>query len=545
MSMPALLGVIQREAWQVALERYGAATMTTVGVYEAPALQILGPIHPTPLFESVNLEQRAPPMFMECVRRCLSPGEAPVIIEDHGVAVIGIRMARGGTPIGAVVAGYGLTGFPEEASVRRFVHGHGLALSPVWRAMRRQTPLTLSRLQVYADLLAALIDTLLSENLRAQEYERTAARLAEAVQAKDQFLAMLAHELRNPLAPIRIAMQIIGMRETADVAVQKARDIVDRQVAHLTRLLDDLFDVSRITSGRIRLHKEKINLATSVAHALEQSQTLVQERAHSLSVALPQEPMFVDADPLRLEQVISNLVNNAARYTPPNGHIIVTAARENAEAVLRVSDDGIGIPSNMLTRIFDLFTQGDRSLARSEGGLGVGLTVVRNLVELHGGSVAAESDGPGRGSEFMVRLPLDASDPPLEPPPIKERAVIPALRILVVEDNADGRDLLRTILELEGHAVQVAADGPSGVEAALITRPDVAFIDIGLPGFDGYEVGRRIRDELGGAVRLIALTGYGQTEDRSRTRDAGFDAHLVKPVAAEQLHDALAERPAC
>jgi signal transduction histidine kinase len=540
MSAPAVRDVIQREAWQIALGKYGAATATTVVVYEAPAAPILGPIHATTLFEAVSLVQRAPPMFAECVTRCLAGRDPRVIVEDQGVAVIGVRLSRHGRPIGAVVAGYGLTAFPEEATVRRFAQNHAVPLAPVWRAIRRQGPLTASRVRVYADLLAALVETLLSENFRAHEYERTMARLAETVEAKDQFLAMLAHELRNPLAPIRIAMQIIGMRETTDEAVRKARDIVDRQVAHLARLLDDLFDVSRITTGRIELRREKVNVGSIVADALEVSRSLIQDRAHSLSVSLPEESLFVDADPVRLEQVITNLVNNAARYTPPHGHIAVTAARENAEVVLRVRDDGIGIASHMLPRVFDLFVQGERSPARSEGGLGVGLTVVRKLVELHGGSVDVQSEGPGRGSEFVVRLPSSAAaDPPAHPPSAAERAAR-ALRILVVEDNPDGRDVLRTMLEIEGHDVQVAADGPGGVEAAVAARPDVAFIDIGLPGFDGYEVGRRVRDRLGRSVRLIALTGYGQAEDRNRSRDAGFDAHLVKPVSAEQLHDALA-----
>jgi CheY-like chemotaxis protein/two-component sensor histidine kinase len=339
-------------------------------------------------------------------------------------------------------------------------------------------------------------------------------------------------------------MQILGMRETGEEAARKARDIVDRQVGRLTHLLEDLFDVSRITSGRIELRKEKTDVATTVANALEVSRSLIQDRAHSLSISLPEAPMFVDADPVRLEQVITNLVNNAARYTPPNGHIAVTATRDDTEAVLRVRDDGIGIPSHMLPRVFDLFIQGERSPSRSEGGLGVGLTVVRRLVELHGGSVAVESEGPGRGSEFIVRLPLSADgDPPPEPRAASTTHRIQRLRILVVEDNEDSRDVLRMMLELDGHHVHVAADGSSGVEAAVNVRPHAAFIDIGLPGLDGCEVGRRIRDQLGQRVRLIALTGYGQAQDRRRSREAGFDAHLVKPLTPEELHDALAGIP--
>ena len=272
------------------------------------------------------------------------------------------------------------------------------------------------------------------------------------------------------------------------------------------------------------------------------SRSLLDERKHSLSVSLPNEPVFIEADPVRLEQVITNLVNNAARYTPPSGHIDVTVTRQNADAVLRVRDDGIGMPDDLVPRVFDLFTQADRSLARPGGGLGIGLTIVRNLVELHGGTVTAASDGPGRGSEFVVRLPLGSvrEEAPAAVPAEKP-FVIPRLRILVVEDNVDGRAILRTILEADGHEVYEAGDGPSGVETARAVRPDVALIDIGLPGFDGYEVAKRLRDEQGNSIRLIAVTGYGQAEDRRRSCDAGFDVHLVKPVAREQLRGVLVE----
>jgi len=535
--------VVQPDGWRVALEKYGGATGMSVAVYEAPETPILEPVHSTPLFEAVNAGRDAPAMFAECVHACLAQKDIPVIIEDHGVAVIGVRLILAGAAVGAVVAGYGLTAFPDEAMVRRFTQSHGLAMSSVWRAIRRQAPLTSQRLGIYAELLVALTETLLSENFRSQQHQETAARLAAAVQAKDQFLAMLAHELRNPLAPIRIATQIISMRETSNPPVQKAREIIDRQVGHLTRLLEDLFDVSRIASGKVQLRKETVNLATAIANALEASRGLIAERAHALSVSVPEDPLFVDADPMRLEQVITNLVNNAARYTPPNGHIVVSAARETTGAVLRVRDDGIGIPGHLLPHVFDLFTQADRSLARSEGGLGIGLTIVRNLVELHGGTVAVESEGQGRGSEFTVRLPLGTPGEVRTEPSIDAAVVMPRLNILVIEDNADGREILRVMLEGDGHQVCVAEDGPRGIELALAARPAVALIDIGLPGLDGYEVGRRLRGKLGRSIRLIAVSGYGQADDRKKSSDAGFDAHLVKPVTPEQLRDALVQRP--
>jgi signal transduction histidine kinase/ActR/RegA family two-component response regulator len=544
----ALHSIIQTEAWRLALEKYGAATGLTVVVFESPEHLILGPIHSTVLFEAIAREQDAPPMFLECVRQCLCQNTTtPTIVDDNGVAVLGIRLSLAGQEIGAVVAGYALTNFPEEAIVQRFSQRHGLQISALWRTIRRQAPLTRRRLEIYTDLLGALTETLLSENVRSQQHQDAATRLAEAVRAKDEFLAMLAHELRNPLAPIRIAMQVLAAPETSnrslsDSAFCRAREIVDRQVQHLTRLLDDLLDVSRITTGKIDLRKETIDLATVVANALDESRSQLDERGHALSVSLPDEPILIEADLDRLEQVITNLVNNAAKYTPPQGHIGVTVSREGGEAVLRVRDDGVGMSADVVPRVFDLFTQADRSLARSEGGLGIGLTIVRNLVELHGGTVTATSEGPGLGSEFVVRLPLGTVRRAPAAVSPREETVIPRLRILVVEDNADGRDILRTMLEVEGHEVHVAEDGLSGVETARTVRPHVALIDIGLPGLDGYEVGKRIRGEQGNSIRLVALTGYGQAEDRRRSREAGFDAHLVKPVAPDQLREALVER---
>jgi len=544
--MALLRSVIQMEAWRVALEKFGATTGMTVAVYEAPEHLILGPIHPTELFEAVNRDQDGPPMFMECVRQCLSSDTPSTIIDRDGFGVLGIRLSLAGEHIGAVVAGFGLTAFAEEAVVWRFTQRHRLSLSSIWHTARRQAPLTTRRLEVYAELLGTLTETLLNENVRSRQHQEAATRLAEAARVKDEFLAMLAHELRNPLTPIRIAVQVLTRPEMSNsplsnASLRNAREIVDRQLQHLTRLLDDLLDVSRITTGKIELRKETVDLATAVANGLDVSRSQLDERHQSLSVSLPNEPILVEADPIRLEQVITNLVNNAARYTPPSGHIEVAVSRQNSDAVFRVRDDGIGIPADILPRVFDLFTQADRSLARSAGGLGIGLTIVRSLVELHGGAVTAASDGPGRGSEFVVRLPLGGVREAPAVVPAAETFVIPRrLRILVAEDNADTREILRTMLEGDGHEVYVAGDGPSGLETARAVRPDVALIDIGLPGLDGYEVGRQIRqEEHGKFIRLVAVTGYGQAGDRARSRDAGFDVHLVKPVAPEQLRGAL------
>ena len=376
--------------------------------------------------------------------------------------------------------------------------------------------------------------------LRAQEAqivsEHEAARAAAEAEssAKDEFLAMLGHELRNPLMPIGLAMQTIRGVAERDPTVQEAREVVERQVKHLAHLLDDLLDVSRLTRGKIELRKETVALQTIVAEALEITRSVIDDRAHVVSVSLPEEPLWFVADPTRITQVAGNLLENAAKFTPRGGEISVTAYREGDEVVLSVRDTGIGIAPELLRRAFDLFAQGEQPLARPDGGLGIGLALARRLIELHGGTIIGQSEGSGRGSEFVLRLPIGVSVGPGGRDDGAQVAV-PARHILLVEDDDNVRKALQRILQLDGHRVQVARDGLEGVELALATAPDVAFIDIGLPRIDGYEVGRRIRAALGKLVRLVALTGYGQAQDQRRSSDAGFDAHLVKPVSYDEL----------
>ena len=361
----------------------------------------------------------------------------------------------------------------------------------------------------------------------------------EASRHKDDFLAMLAHELRNPLAPILSAMRVIGLRPDDAGAVRRAREIVERQVRRQARLLDDLLDVARAARGKIQLRRGPTTLDAVIADALETTRARIEARGHDIVVSLPATPVAIDVDGTRLSQAVANVLDNAAKYTASGGRIEVTGSRDGRQAVLRVHDTGVGIAGDMLTRIFDLFTQVETSLARTQGGLGVGLTLASTLVEMHGGSLEAASEGEGRGSEFTLRLPLAEAE--AAPAAASSAPGTSGRNILVVEDNADAREMLRVALELDGHHVEVAADGLEGVETALRLHPDVALVDIGLPGLDGYEVARRVRESLGDDVRLIALTGYGQAEDRRRTREAGFDAHLVKPVDQEMLGALLAE----
>jgi signal transduction histidine kinase len=398
-------------------------------------------------------------------------------------------------------------------------------------------------LSVVASQMAAYLTACRLREQEAQivsEHEAARAAAETANRAKDEFLARLAHELRYPLTPIGSAMQTIWRQAERDPAVQRARDVVERQVKHLVRLLDDLRDVSRVTRDKIELRKKTLMLQTIVAEALAAKRSSIDARGHVVSVSLPEEPLGFEADPTRIVQVVGNLMDNAVKYTPPGGEITVTGYCEGSEVVLRVRDTGVGISPEMLPRVFDLFARAERSLARAEGGLGVGLGLTRTLVELHGGTITVQSEGPGRGSEFVVRLPVGA--------PVghrgrddSRRAAVQPRHILLVEGNDDIRDALRTELELDGHRVDATRDGPGGVELALATVPQVALIDLGLPGLDGYEVGRRIRAALGRRVFLVALTDdrYGQEHDRRRSSEAGFDAHLVKPVGYHDLTQLL------
>jgi len=389
-----------------------------------------------------------------------------------------------------------------------------------------------------AEARARLLDR---EQAARAEAEALAEDLRRANQAKDEFLAVLGHELRNPLAPVRNALEVLRLRGVPDPQAARMHEIMERQMRHLARLVDDLLDVSRITRGRVELRKEPTDLASLVAGAVEGLRPLFEERGHQVSTSLPQSPVVLDVDPLRMEQVLANLLANAAKYTAPGGAISLTVEREGNEAVVRVRDNGIGIPPEMVERVFDLFAQADRLPDRVQQGLGIGLTLARRLVELHDGRVVARSAGRGQGSEFEVRLPSSTASAPRPATPPLTAPARNGHRILVVDDNEDSAESLAILLRMSGHDVQIAHDGPSAVELAHVSSPEVVLLDIGLPGMSGYEVARRLRSRAGAATALlIALTGYGQREDRRRSQEAGFDLHLVKPVDPVELERALA-----
>ncbi|WP_422927577.1 response regulator [Singulisphaera sp. PoT] len=394
-----------------------------------------------------------------------------------------------------------------------------------------------SRLFAPPDL--ALLEDLADRAAFAIDNARLYRDIQENDRRKNEFLAMLAHELRNPLAPIRNAVQILRMLDLNDPELLWANDIISRQVEQMVRLVDDLLDISRITGGKIQLRMEPIDVTAAINRAVETSRPLIDARRHDLAVAVPQEPLKVVADVVRLSQVLSNLLNNSAKYTKEGGRITLEVTRQGDEAVFFVRDNGIGISGEMLSSIFDLFTQLDRSLDRSQGGLGIGLTLVRQLVEMHGGTVQASSAGEDQGSEFIIRLPalplMHASvEADVNAP--EDASLSTPRRILIVDDNPDVANSLARLLRMRSHEVRTAEHGEAALSELVNFQPQTILLDIGLPGMDGYEVAQAIRKlPTGESVVLVALTGYGQDEDRRRSQEAGFDHHLVKPVELASL----------
>lgn len=391
-----------------------------------------------------------------------------------------------------------------------------------------------------ADLILLAIEDV-TERRQLERAKMQAEVSAELHRRKDEFLAMLSHELRNPLAPIQNAVHILRLKHDDDPIQQQARTIIERQVGQITTLVNDLLEVSRIATGRIQLHLDRITLQSVVERALESTRPLIDQRRHALSVSMPEESIWLYAEAARIEQILVNLLNNAAKYTNEGGHVWLTAQREGLEAVVRIRDSGVGIAPELLPYIFDLFTQADRTLHRSAGGLGIGLALVERLVVMHDGRVEAHST-PGQGSEFVVRFPI-VGPPTLELPPPSPQTVETegvSLRVLVVDDNIDAAETLAVLLRANGHDVHAVHDGPTALEAARSYQPNLILLDIGLPGMDGFEVARKVREELQpGNVVLVAMTGYGQDADRRRSEEAGFHHHLVKPTDFSKVKQIL------
>ena len=411
----------------------------------------------------------------------------------------------------------------------------------------RLIPLSLTISPIYDERGKVIGASKIARDISQQKEQQR--KLEEADQRKNEFLALLAHELRNPLGPIRHAVKILGAKTPPNPAdVRWATNIIDRQAEHMSRLVEDLLDVSRITRGTIELRRDRVDIGDVIKGAVESSSTLIDKNHHRLKVSLPEEPLTVDGDLTRLTQIVTNLLDNAAKYTDPGGRIAVTAEREGEAAVIRVKDSGIGIAPDVLPQIFEMFTQGSGP-ERAQGGLGVGLSLVDRLVKLHGGTISAYSAGTGKGSEFTVRLPLmsKTQKPMRETLPEAEKPASTAkCRVLVVDDNQDSAESLAMLLRMMGHEVETASDGQLGIAAAERLRPDIAILDIGMPKMNGYELAQKIREQAWAKdIVLIALTGWGQDEHRRRSAQSGFHHHLTKPVDFDQLQQILTATNAC
>jgi PAS domain S-box-containing protein len=377
------------------------------------------------------------------------------------------------------------------------------------------------------------------------ERRRAERAMKEADKRKDEFIATLAHELRNPLAPIRSGLEILNLAGNDSVMAETARSMMDQALNQMVRLVDDLLDASRITTGKLQLRKERVELAAVVQSVVDTSRQMIDEQGHKLTVNLPAAPILLDADPTRLAQVFSNLLNNATKYSEAGGQIALSAETAGDQVIVRVTDKGIGIPAGHLGRIFEIFAQVDTALERSQGGLGIGLSLAKGVVEMHGGTVEARSDGLGMGSEFIVRLPITGAErrPEAAPDGDSKASAAAKRRILIVDDNPLGSKSTAMVLRKVGHEVATARDGIEGMENARSFRPDVILLDIALPRLNGFDTARRIRAQPWGKnIYLIAVTGYGQDEDRRRSREAGFDYHMVKPVDFSELKKVLSDR---
>jgi signal transduction histidine kinase/ActR/RegA family two-component response regulator len=564
--------VLDPAVWQEGLDTYARATHLAVALVDVDGRLLGACLNPQPTWQLLRAQRPPDPPGCpfcllprqpgRCVADALAAREVRITHDRTGLAHLTVPLVLGDHVVGALLAGQVFDQYPDQLALEQIAVTAGLRPAQVGQRARLELPVSRATLRVYGDLLATLGRTFLQTRYdQAVDAHRLAemTRLRDLLQQhtqdltvadrqKDAFLATLAHELRNPLAPLRTAVALVQDHRPLDPEVEWGVGVIDRQLRHMTRLVDDLLDLSRITRDTLELRPERLDLAAVLQVAVETSRALLEANDQELVVTLPPEPIMLDADPVRLAQVVANLLTNAAKYTEPHGHIGLTAESHEGEAVITVRDTGIGISAEWLPHIFELFTQGEPTSARVQSGLGVGLSLVQRLVALHGGTVTAHSAGPGQGSVFTVRLPL-ASAPVVARPEAglapTPPASMTARRILVVDDERLSAIGLQKLLVRQGHAIRTAHDGLEALEVADAFRPEVMLLDIGLPRLDGYEVAQHIRQQpWGQGMVLIALTGWGQASDRQRSQAAGFDHHLVKPVDSAVLRQLLAALPA-
>jgi signal transduction histidine kinase/CheY-like chemotaxis protein len=548
--------VFQLDRGRAALEKYAAANHLTVQVYSADGRLVAGAVNRTPLFDLFSREQ-GPALFATCALKCLSqsgPNPPVVIDEQYGIAVVGATLVLGGTVTGAAVAGYALTTHLTHREVVRLARDFGLSSDDIWAVTRKELPVPSSWLLLRGELLGILGNTLLSENYRSRQLEETSLRLAEASETKDRFLAVLSHELRTPLTAILGYASLVRKGKLDEDGVRRALEVIERNAKLQTQLIEDLLDVSRIISGALRLQIQPTALGPVIEAAVGNARLAAHAKGIRLHLGVHAPDAMIAGDPVRLQQIVSNLLVNAVKFTPSGGRVEVRLERRGLEVQIVVQDTGVGIRPEFLPYVFERFRQDDATEARSHGGLGLGLAIVRHLVALHDGSIHAESPGEGRGSTFTVTLPAlvdaEVSDlaeiPPIGPssPVLDDPPMLTGLRVLVVDDDPDARDLFTRVLEQCDARVRAVASAGTALATLESWKPDVLVSDIAMPQESGYVLMRKIRrlaPEQGGAIPALAVTAYAGADDVKLALSAGFQAHRAKPIEPADLALAVGE----
>jgi len=536
------------EVWRPALKKYGGVTRLTVALYDADGRLACGPVNPTPLFDVFAEPEHDLGLFAECAERCLHPIErsgAIVVANRLGIAAVGTALAPDGITVGVAVAGYHLSAFPQTIAIERLASEVRVPAARLWDVVRQEAPLSMSRIVGHGELLQMLAETVLREHDRARQHMDLSARLQAADAAKDEFLAMVSHELRGPLNAILGWTRLLRTEQLKESAQAHALETIERNAWAQTQLVEDLLDVSQIVAGRREIDRRAVVLAAIVDAAVASVSPSAHAKKVRLDVQLHDDGSVVTGDPAQLQRVVMNLISNAIKFTPPGGDVGVKLFHDDVHATLTVTDSGEGIKPEFLPHIFEPFRQQDASSTRVHGGIGLGLTIVRHLVALHGGTIRAESSGVGRGATFTAILPLAIGEPPPASTAARGsagRMTLPtfsrSICVLVVDDDRDARELLRAVLERAGADVTAVASAGEALAVIDRTQPDVLVGDIGLPEQDGYALVRQIRmrpSEEGGRMPAIAVSAYASAADRQRAASAGYDRHLPKPVDALEL----------
>jgi signal transduction histidine kinase len=545
---PLDTSLFQSERARIAFEKYAAVTQLAVSLYNRKEELITAPISANPLFELFK-KGRAPQIVRDCVKRCLMQADgSPLIIEDaHGLAVMGVPFTSESTVICAAVAAYALTAHLDQREIRRLAHDTKLAFDSIWNVTRKTLPLPRHRLPVYGELLRIIGETLLSEHDRARQLEETLTRLEAADRAKNQFLAVLSHELRGHLNAIVGWSRMLRAGELDTAMVDHALETIEQNAAAQTRLIADLLDVSRIVAGNLRLDFQPVDLIPIIESVLDEIR--VNAEAKGVRIQTKLDPSFgsVSGDPDRLRQIFSNLISNAVKFTPTGGRVVVDLERHDSHTKITVRDTGQGITADFLPHIFERFRQADSTATRAQGGLGLGLAIVRHLVELHGGSVRAESQGPGQGATFTVVFSLLnrllTPTKPQEPPNQAKPPTLHGVQVWVVDDDEISRQMLKMVLERRGAQVTPLAAARQALKKLDETIPEVLVCDISMPEMDGYTLMHEIRARdaaHGGKVPAIAQTGYATEEDREHALSSGYQVFLGKPLDLDELVRSIA-----